>query len=67
MTMYMTVNTLRDLQQTTHLLELLLFGLVLLSSCFASGVLQGFDIGAQIFTDSLCEDQMLHEVVYLRL
>lgn len=50
-----------------HLLQFLVLSLSLLSSCFVCGILQGFDIRAQIFTDPLCEDEVQHQAVYLRL
>lgn len=53
--------------QPVHLLQFLLLGLVLLSSSFSSDVFHGFHIRAQIFTESLCEEEMQHQVVYLRL
>lgn len=62
-----TVKILKELMFLMYLLQFLLFGLVLLSSRFVSSILHSFDIRAQIFTDSLCEDEMQHQVVNLRL
>lgn len=53
--------------RSPHLLELLLLGPALLGPHFALDVLHHFDVGLQVFGDSLGEDEVEHEVVSLRL
>lgn len=50
-----------------YLLELLLLGAALLRPDFALDVLHHFDVGLQVFSDSLGEDEVEHEVVSLCL
>lgn len=50
-----------------HLLQFLLLSLVLLSPSLPPDILHGFHIRAQIFTDTLCVEEMQHQVVYLHL
>lgn len=50
-----------------YLLELLLLGAALLRPHFALDVLHHFDVGLEVFSDSLGEDEVEHQVVSLRL
>lgn len=50
-----------------YLLELLLLGTALLRAHFALDILHHFDVGLQVFGDSLGEDEVEHELVSLSL
>lgn len=63
----MTSHDVRAASRWRYLLELLLLGAALLRPHFALDVLHHFDVGLQVFSDSLGEDEVEHEVVSLRL